>query len=209
MMEATGAGTDINGIILAGGKSRRMGENKAFLEINGRKNIERLTEKMSEITREVIIVTNAPELYKYLHTTLTEDAVKGKGPLAGIQAGITASSAEWNIVAACDLPFFNEKAARYLAELTKNQKADAVVPLIDGRQHPLFAAYRASVLPVVEECLSQDRLRIKDALEQLIVCEVTEQEFYEAGFSKEEIADAFFNMNRPEDYKFAADKSNN
>ncbi|WP_088032912.1 molybdenum cofactor guanylyltransferase [Evansella clarkii] len=209
MMEAKGAEFDINGIILAGGKSSRMGKNKAFLEINGRKNIERLTEKMSEITREVIIVTNAPELYEYLNTTLKEDAVKGKGPLAGIQAGITASSAEWNIVAACDLPFFNERAARYLAELTNNQKADAIVPLIDGRQHPLFAAYRASVLPVVEECLSQDRLRIKDALEQLIVCEVTEQEFYEAGFSIEEIADAFFNMNRPEDYKFAADKSNN
>jgi molybdenum cofactor guanylyltransferase len=194
------------GIILAGGNSRRMGENKALMEINGEKNIERIFKKVKEVTSEVVIITNEPVLYEFLNTNIVEDMIKDKGPLAGIHAGILSSSTEYNFITACDLPFFNERIAAYFLSLTNEHNSDVIIPFIEGRFHPLFAVYRSSILPVVEECLSQDKLRIFDLLEKLNVYKVTEKELESLGMSKQEITDAFFNMNRPEDYNYVINK---
>ncbi|MDQ0254881.1 molybdopterin-guanine dinucleotide biosynthesis protein A [Evansella vedderi] len=196
----------ITGIILAGGQSSRMGTNKALLNINGEKNIQRLTQELKKVTEKIMIITNEFPTYEFLNLEMAGDVFPGKGPLGGIHSGLLHSSSEWNIFVACDLPFFNHQIVNSFIELGKGSTVDAIVPSINGRQHPLFAMYRSSILPAVEECLSQDRLRIKDLLNRISVYEVTERDLIKIGFSEKEINEAFFNMNYPEDYTWVMEK---
>lgn len=191
---------NITGIILAGGKSSRMGTNKALLEINGVPAIKRLKNELELITDDIVLITNHFSQYEFLNLPMTEDIYKEKGPLAGIHAGLIRSSNEWNAFVACDLPFFNHKIIRFFIRLAEGTKADAIIPVINGQQHPLFSMYRSSILPVVEECLSQNKLRIKDVLDKIAVLEVTDKELKDEGFTEDEINYAFFNMNYPDDF---------
>ena len=201
---------EVTGVILAGGKSKRMGVNKALLDINGRKNIERIKLQLSQVTKKMIVITNTPSVYDFLNLPLVEDAFKDKGPLAGIHSGLMASTTEWNLFIACDLPFFTPEIANFYIELLKNddrtKEADAIVPYIQGRKNPLVAMYNKRIVPIVESNLKNDKLVIATVLDELNVVKVTEKDFLDAGMSIEEINDAFFNMNRPEDYDYVLNK---
>ena len=85
------------GIILAGGKSSRMGTNKALLTINGKTVIERIVNQLDQIVDEIIVVTNQFHDYEFLQLPMVEDKWKGMGPLAGIQAGLKAATTERNL----------------------------------------------------------------------------------------------------------------
>jgi molybdopterin-guanine dinucleotide biosynthesis protein A len=183
-------------IILSGGKSSRMGTNKALLKINEKTNIERIVDRLKPLFDEMILVTNNPKQYEFLELKTVTDHFPGMGPLAGVHAGLEASSYETNFIVACDMPFVSGELARALVD--KSSGFDAVIPVIFGKQHPLFAVFQKRLVPTVEQCLKEERLKVKDLLDQLHVRNVSENDLTEF-----DLARVFFNMNHPNEYEDA------
>lgn len=186
-------------IILAGGKSSRMGTNKALLTLNGKTVIEGIAESLEKTADELLIVTNTPADYKFLHLPMTEDKWKGMGPLAGIEAGLSASKTEHNLIVACDMPFISVDLGTYLLSCLEDYQA--AVPEISGRLHPLFAAYRKDVKGVVTKALEENQLRIRHFLHSIHVKIVKNDLLQSLGLPDEEIY--FFNMNDRTEYEKA------
>lgn len=151
-------------IILAGGKAARMGGalDKAFLKIHGHFIITRQLRIMGKIFKRIIIITNAKSAgYEDLKgVALVSDVLSGHGPLGGIYSGLLSSRSFYNFIAACDMPFLNESAIRYMIE--NRNGYDIVVPRIDGRCHPLFAVYSKTCIPAIEKMLKRSDLKISN-----------------------------------------------
>lgn len=192
---------EATGIILAGGQSSRMGTNKALLDINGKRVIERVVEELQSTVNNIIIVTNSFEEYEFLGFPLVEDEWKGMGPLAGIHAGLTASQTNKNLIVACDMPFISSSLGMLL--LSQLEHYQGVVPEIAGQLHPLFAAYRKEVKEEVKKSLEQDQRRIRSFFSQIHVKIMNERELASNGFEVQEAS--FFNMNNPNEYAQAVD----
>lgn len=186
-------------IILAGGKSSRMGTNKALLKFHEKSNIERMKDELQQVFDDIILVTNDPESYQFLHLKSVTDQYPGSGPLAGIHAGLEASDYEENFIVACDMPFVSAELAGNLVKALKHH--DAVVPVSDGREHPLFAAYQKRVVRDAVKCLEDGNLRIRHMLAKLDVRYLEDSDLQLYGGSN--LERIFFNMNHPEEYEAA------
>jgi molybdenum cofactor guanylyltransferase len=187
------------GIILAGGKSSRMGQNKALLTIEGATVIERIAHELTKITDQLLIVTNTFRDFEFLGIPMVEDMQKGKGPIAGIHAGLTATTTNANLIVACDMPFISSSLGDFL--LTGLDEYQAVIPELGGQLHPLYGAYRKDALQVVTNALTNNQLRIRSVLEQLNVQVVTEELLQRKKIMIKETA--MFNMNDPKEYEKA------
>jgi molybdopterin-guanine dinucleotide biosynthesis protein A len=183
-------------IVLAGGASSRMGTDKAMLKIGGVPVIQRIVETMSPIG-PVMVVTNHPERYRWMGVPMVKDREPGRGPLAGLHAGLSAASSETNLVVACDMPFVSRRAAVWL--LDKLGNAFACVPKLGGRLHPLFAVYRKACLPGLVRHLREGQLQVRRFLAEVPTRFVSLED---AGLG-EEAEWCVWNMNRPEDYRRA------
>ncbi len=186
-------------IILAGGKSSRMGTNKALLKFHEKSNIERMKDELQQVFDDIILVTNNPESYQFLHLKSVTDQYPGSGPLAGIHAGLEASDYEENFIVACDMPFVSAELAGNLVKALKHH--DAVVPVSDGREHPLFAAYQKRVARDAVKCIEDGNLRIRHMLAKLDVRYLEDSDLQLYGGSN--LERIFFNMNHPEEYEAA------
>ncbi len=183
----------ISGVIQAGGKSTRMGRNKAFLEIGGKRVIDRLVDGLQQIFPEVIIVANTPDLYDYLGVRVVPDSIPGKGSLGGIYTATAVATHSWAFVMACDMPFFNSRLIRYLASLTEGW--DAVVPYTDDWE-PLYALYAKTCLPPMERLIHSGDLKISRFFPHVRVRRVNREErepYDPQGLS-------LFNVNTPEEF---------
>jgi len=179
------------GIVLAGGRSSRMGVPKASLEWHGSTLLARVAGVVGSAAGPVIVVRAPGQELTALpdRVRVVDDAREGRGPLEGLRAGLGALEPPVTAayVAAVDLPFLSPQAVRRaLGALAGG--GDAAVPRAGGRAHPLAAAYRPAVLPVVDALLAEGRMRMGDLLERLDV----------AWF--EEDPDALRNLNTPSDY---------
>ncbi|WP_102349317.1 molybdenum cofactor guanylyltransferase [Bacillus sp. Marseille-P3661] len=191
---------DATGIILAGGKSSRMGTNKALLFIDGKKTtIETIIGHLRPFFSTIILVTNDHGTYDFLEMPIVSDQYIGKGPLAGIHSGLKHSTSLYNFFVACDMPFVSGELAQYLVRLCMENDYDAIVPSINGKLHPLFSVFKQTALPVVEKCLLEERLRIRDLLDDLTVRYINETEIKEHIIG--DIEKIFYNMNYPLDYE--------
>ncbi|MGJ7920677.1 molybdenum cofactor guanylyltransferase [Neobacillus sp. LXY-4] len=186
-------------IILSGGKSSRMGTNKALLKLKDKPNIERVKDELSTLVDDIILVANEPDTYQFLKLKTVKDEYPGQGPLAGIHAGLKASRHDINLVVACDMPFVTADLARILLERAEGY--DAVIPVINGRQQQLFAVYHKGILQEIEKCMKGDNFAIKHMLDPFNVLYISEFDFHE--HSTESLERIFFNMNRPEEYEHA------
>lgn len=183
----------ISGAILAGGKSTRMGQNKAVMEIGGRRLIDRLVEGLAGIFPEVIIVANVPGLYDSLGVKVVSDLIPEKGSLGGIYTATATASHPWAFVMACDMPFFNPDLIRYLATLTTD--CDVVIPYTDDWE-PLHALYAKTCLPFMERMIHSGDLKVVRFFPSVRVRRVDRGELapYDPyGFS-------LFNMNTPAEF---------
>ncbi|WP_147535045.1 molybdenum cofactor guanylyltransferase [Bacillus marasmi] len=187
------------GIILSGGKSSRMGTNKSLLKINQKPNIERIKDELDKLVSEIVLVSNNPETYQFLQLNTVSDVYPGQGPLAGIHAGLLASSFDVNLIVACDMPFISMELGSYLLDATDNY--DAVLPVIHGKHQPLFAVYRKSICAEIEACIVQNELTVRGLLKRLNVRYMTEADLPE--HLQHQLDKYFFNMNRPEEYEVA------
>ena len=107
----------ITGVVLAGGKSSRYGKNKALVELDGVRLIERVIGVMGSVFKHVIIITNTPHEYAYLQLPMFEDLIKGLGPIGGIYTGLEAISDDAGFFVACDMPFLNAPLVRHIVEI--------------------------------------------------------------------------------------------
>lgn len=206
----------VSGIILAGGKSRRMGRDKALLEFDGAPLIARVIERVRAVCAEVIIVANDADAYARFGLPIVADVYAGKGSLGGIYSGLLSARTDYALAVACDLPFLNDALLRYLIALAPQN--DVVIP----RAHaPLGAAPRATrydQLAVKESglqathalyskrCLEPMRarllandLRIINFFDQVRVRVVEPEEI--ARFDPQGLS--FLNVNTPEDLRAA------
>ena len=183
----------ISGVILAGGKNRRMGQAKALLKIGGQTIIERVAGVLAGITGEILIISSDREPYKFLGYPVLRDIYPGSGPLGGIYTGLAEAASRHILVAACDMPFLDQAVAQAL--LGRRAGCDLVVPRIGGYPEPLFAVYSKSCLEPMAENLKSGRLKITDVFALLRVCYVEEDELIALPRARE----SFLNVNTPED----------
>ena len=154
------------GFVLTGGRSTRMGRDKALLPYRGGTLVEWVAKQVCEAAGEVRLV-GAPERYGHLEIPCIAERFAGCGPLSGIEAALREGGAEWSLVLACDMPGL---AAPFLKELLAGvgQDVDAVVAVDElGRMEPLCAVYGAQVLPAVQRALACESFRVRDVLEPL------------------------------------------
>lgn len=189
----------VTGIVLAGGASRRMGRNKALLPIEGMSLIERTVQALGKVSGRVILSTNAPDSYPFLGLECVPDLYVGQGPMAGLHAALKSSKSTWNVVAACDMPHIHERFLRGLLDLANKQHtADAVIPVVDGRMHPLLAAYRKETAEGLEHRLIKGQLRMVEWVQELNAVFVREEQLEAVtGLDPRRI---LFNMNTPGEY---------
>ena len=164
----------MTGVILAGGESTRMGKNKAFIEINGKRIIDRTVSLFREIFDDVLLVTNTPLDYIELKVRIVTDLVPGKGSLGGIYTGLFFSSSPKAFFVGCDMPFLDRRVIQYFLSLA--QTADIVVQRTKDYWQPLHAIYPRTLLKPIERLLHQGELTIFKAYQGLRVREVTGEE---------------------------------
>jgi len=187
-------------VILAGGKSVRMGRNKALLEFGGETLIERLYRTLKEVFREVLISVNDPEAYAFLDAPVVRDIYEDGGSLAGVHAGLSHCRAESCFFLACDMPFVEVGLIRYLERYAADY--DIVIPVSRSGLEPLHSFYSRRCLPYIEEQLDSGNLKIIDFFPLVIMREVGVDEMHE--FDPDELS--YFNINTQEKYELALAK---
>jgi molybdenum cofactor guanylyltransferase len=186
-------------IILSGGKSSRMGTNKALLKLNEKTTIERMVDILKIYFDDIILVTNDLEDYQFLGVKMVSDHYPGKGPLAGFHAGLMASDYDVNFITACDMPFISGELAATLVNMIDHH--DALVPVINGKMQTLCGVFQKKNVTKIEECIENGRLPIKQLLDHLNVLYVTEKELQ--AYTNIDLERVFFNMNHPHEYEEA------
>ena len=148
----------MTGIVLAGGKSSRMGFNKAFIQFGGKRLIEVTADRLAGLFPEVLIIANNLDLYSYLGVRVIPDLIPDSGSLGGIYTGLTAAAHSRCFFAACDMPFLN---ADLIALLVREAEGwDVVVPRVTGELQPMHAVYAKTCLPFIKEAIDIGTLKI-------------------------------------------------
>lgn len=181
--------------ILAGGQSRRMGQNKAFLPVGGRPVIERVLERVGSLSDDVTLVTNSPDTYRHLGCRMVGDVYPGKGSLGGIYTAVHAAGYTHCLVVACDMPFLNIDLLCHLFKLASG--FDVVVPRVEGFPETMHAVYGKGCLKTIERCILEDQLKIVAFLDHVRVRYLERDEVarFDPTFR------SFLNMNSPEDWE--------
>jgi molybdopterin-guanine dinucleotide biosynthesis protein A len=187
------ASPGVTGLILAGGKSSRYGSNKALIEVDGIRLIERTVRVMKAVFQEVIVLTNTPADYAFLNLPMVEDIMKGLGPIGGIYTGLETMSEEAGFFAACDMPFLNEALVRHMVEVRSG--FDAVVPRMGWMIEPLHAIYTRKCLPVIKTAIDSHDYQIIKCFNKIRVKYLDEEEL--RAFDPK--LQSFFNINQPKD----------
>ena len=184
----------VTGVILAGGKSRRMGgAPKALLDFGGQPLIWHIVETLGAILSDCLVVTNSPELYAFLGRPMVGDVFPEGGSLGGIYSGLREASGDAALCVACDMPFLSASLLTHLVSLAS--EADVVIPEAAGELQTLHAVYGKACLLPMERQLRAGRLKITGFFDEVRVLRVPEAEI--ARVVDPELA--FMNLNTPED----------
>ena len=185
---------DVTAFILAGGKSTRMGTDKAFVDYDGRTLLARALDLARSITPDVRIV-GSPEKFAPF-APVVEDIFRDCGPLGGIHAALRASSSELNLMLAVDTPFISWAFLQYLISQARGAPEAAAVVARDGAGwQPLCAIYRREFAGAAESALLAGRNRIDLLFDAVRTRVIEREELEDAGFSPA----IFRNMNTPEE----------
>jgi molybdenum cofactor guanylyltransferase len=195
---------DVEGFILVGGASSRMGRDKSRLMLGGQTAVERIAEAISDVATRVRLVGGLFSIQgdRNLFESVP-DLADSWGPLGGIQAALHAAEAEWCVVIACDLPFVSGGLLRRLFEVgsRKTESFDAVVPIqADGYPQPLCAAYRRlPCLDAADQSIRNGEHSPRALLDKVKTRYVPFAEISDLAGAR----DFFFNINTPENYERA------
>jgi molybdenum cofactor guanylyltransferase len=184
----------MTGIILSGGRNRRMGENKAFLRVGGERLIDRTVRLFGELFREVIIVTATPLDYLDQKTAIVTDILPERGALGGLYTGLFYATEEYAFIAACDIPFLNRTFIQYM--ISRSTGYDIVVPAPPDGLQPLHAVYTRRCLPAIWSLLDRGRLQIKELYPGRRILKIAPEILHR--FDPE--GRMFLNVNTPDDF---------
>jgi molybdopterin-guanine dinucleotide biosynthesis protein A len=191
---------EVAAFILAGGKSTRMGADKAFVQFDCRTLLARALELARGLASDVRIVGDVGKFEKF--GPVVEDIFQNRGPLGGIHAALRASARDLNLILAVDVPFVPARFLSYMmAQAVHCSSASAVVPRAAGGWQPLCAVYRRSFAEGAETALRAGRNKIDRLFDLLEIRVIDEDELVRAGFS----LDIFRNLNTPEELEVAKD----
>ncbi len=169
----------VGAIILAGGKSSRMGIDKGLMLLNEKPMVQHVIDAVKLIADELIIIANN-EAYKQFGYKVIPDEVENAGPLAGICTGLKHSKYNYNFVLSCDVPFVTKE----MLSLLKQEVAgfDAVVFEKDEDLHPLIGIYSKNCLPEFEAALNNKELKLKTVLHHIKVRKIDGTSFSDKNF---------------------------
>ena len=185
---------DVTIFVLAGGKSTRMGRDKAFVEFEGRTLLARSLDLARSVSASVRIVGSREKFAPF--APVVEDVFRDCGPLGGIQAGLRASPTDINLILAVDMPFLSRACLEYLIEQARGTPdAIVVVPRCDGGRQPLCAVYRREFGAAAENALRAGHNKIDLLFETVHTRVIEESELENAGFASK----MFSNLNTPEE----------
>lgn len=154
----------ITGIILTGGKSRRMGTDKALLKIDGKLLLDKAVELCCSVCDEVLISSDSAQ-HERAGIRRIKDEYKDCGPMSGIYSCMKHSSNEWNFVMSVDAPFVEVDFIEFM--LKNTDKFEAVVPVHDGKKEPLIALYHQGTKPVFRSLLDEGNYKMHFLLEKV------------------------------------------
>lgn len=166
--------TPITIAILAGGKSQRMGQDKAFLPFNGRFLIQTVIDTVAPLADELIIITNNPAEYAPFELPLFSDRFPDNGSLGGLQTAVYHATHPHTLVVACDMPWLNPALLHHLICL--RHEADIIVPRWNDFPEPLHAIYNKNCLPAIDEKVAVKQLKITRFYEDMRVRYVDKEE---------------------------------
>jgi molybdenum cofactor guanylyltransferase len=193
----------ITSIILAGGRSSRLGREKLAEVIAGKSLIERAISRLSALSQEILIVISQKQArsslpsYTYPEAKTVVDLYPETGSLIGIYTGLVHSSNFLNLVVACDMPFLNLELLRYMVKIAPG--FDVVIPRIGNEMEPLHAVYSKNCTGPMENLIGQGNLKITGFFDSVKVKYVGEEELDR--FDPEHLS--FFNINTEADLKRA------
>ncbi len=197
-MPVATAGKQVGGFILAGGKSSRMGSDKASLEIAGTSLISRAARLLASVTANPTIIAST-SLYRSLGTPVVADDWPDSGPLGGIATVLRVSKTSWNLIIACDLPYLTKAWLDFLIGRALKSTADAVVPMNERGAEPLCAVYHKNAEQGIRNALEGGVRKVTDSFASIRV-EYLEPSEWKA-FDSEGLL--FKNINSPADYEEA------
>lgn len=179
----------VGGIILAGGKSSRMGTDKAYVKVDGIEMMTYVVKTLKEVCAEVCICTNHIS-HNSFQQQLIFDKYQGKGPIAGILSGLEYSSYELNFVLSCDTPFISVQILEKLLLSAENSSSEATIAYCNGQLYPLCGVYSRNSRALIESLLKKDVKKLRTVLSHLNVTIESFPDTYEK---------YFLNINTPDD----------
>jgi molybdopterin-guanine dinucleotide biosynthesis protein A len=188
-------------IILAGGKSLRLGHDKLLEKIGNRNLLELAIDNVDPLSREIILVTSKerdfPNLARHPKLKIVSDIFPGQGSLGGIYTGLVTSSSFYNLVVACDMPFLNQPLLRYMIEVSEGY--DFVLPRVNNLYEPLHAVYSKNCVRPAEKIIKEGRKVIIELFDHVRVRFIEAEEINR--FDPQHLT--YFNINTREDLKRA------
>ncbi|GAB1855942.1 molybdenum cofactor guanylyltransferase [Flavobacteriaceae bacterium MHTCC 0001] len=189
---------DITGIVLAGGKSSRMGSDKGFLQFNNKPFVECSIDALKPLVAEIIIVSDHSN-YDRLGYKRVTDHIKDAGPMSGIYSGLEASKTEYNLILSCDIPLITTKVLQKLIDAIDNT-SEIIQTESSGKSMPLVALYKKGVKDKFYNLLKEDERRLRIAIKNC--------RFKNVVLDKANI-NATMNVNTREEFKQITDAYNN
>ena len=187
---------DVTGIILAGGKSSRMGTDKGMQELCGKPLIQYAIQALSGLC-DTIIISSSSKAYHSLGNKVVADVFPGIGPMGGIYSALKQSNTEKNLVLSCDLPFVSKELMSFIL---KNSEGFEIAVPYEGNQHyePLCGFYNQSVLKLMGEYIQKGNYKLPDLFDEISINRLiisTEASFYQKNL--------FFNVNSQQELSIA------
>jgi molybdopterin-guanine dinucleotide biosynthesis protein A len=185
---------DLAAVLLAGGRSCRMGTDKALVPLGGQPALELLATRLRELTDQVLLSASDPSAYSFAGLPTICDVYPRRGPMSGLHAAMLHTTRPLILLLACDLPGVSSLILRRIIEASAG--FDAVIPLTsDNRLHPVCAVYSRTCLPVIERNLRSGRNRMISLLDEPGL-RIRQLNSLEGSFSDASL----FDVNSPEDY---------
>lgn len=174
----------VTGILLAGGKSSRMGTDKGMVMLNGKKLAAHILDAMKPVVDHLIIVANN-RYYDAFGYSVFSDVVKDCGPMGGIYTGLINSNTRKNLVLSCDIPYVTSRMLTFI--LAHAEDAEIIFPSVEGNPEPLCAVYDQTCAEKIRMLIDKRELKMQDALRQFKTKELP--------LTKEEAGNNFININ--------------
>jgi molybdopterin-guanine dinucleotide biosynthesis protein A len=193
-------------IVLAGGKSRRMGFDKQGIVYDDKLLVRETIRRLAEDFSDIVVVTHNSDYYLGADVRITKDILPSTGPLAGIHAGLTLTKSEYAFVIACDMPYYNPVYAGLMQEKIRPGDNGILTSLHDGWIEPFHAYYGKKLIAPIEAYLAQGKRNIRDLayhngvrfLDEDHVLQIDPQKRLFANLNTREELDAFLARNEPQ-----------